>query len=376
MSFSGNLRTMEAPDLLQWLSERQKTGALEIDNGKVHKRIFFRDGRIVGSASSDPMEYLSHLLLSHRAIGEAELAAILELQEEKGGLLGTLLVGEGKVTSEELLQMLQLKTEEAIFDLFSWVQGEFSFNDDETLPGDSSELSLNVTSLTLQGMRRLDEWERYRKAIPTTTCIPVVVGEIDDRDAPPRERAVLALVDDNRSIHEICLQTRSSEFFVCDVLFRQIQARRLKVVRPPESPSLPSDMLFTTGVTIFDSDTLLQVAKRHLDDGAYEPALRYYRAARSLEPESEKVKALVEQAEARIVEGLREAGIRPQAVPRLARPFEKLAALRLTPEAAFILSRINGSYDLQSIVKITPMPAIDTELLILRLLEAKHIVLE
>jgi len=376
MSISGNLRTMEAADLLQWLSERRKTGALFIDNAKVRKRIYFRDGKIVSSASSDPKEYLSQLLLSHRALTEAELAQVLERQERKGGLLGPILIDEGKITLGELRQMLQLKTEETIFDLFSWKQGEFSFSDDEMLATDLAELSLNVTSLTLQGMRRLDEWERYRKAIPSPTCIAVAVGDFDDADAGEREKAVLALVDDNRSIHEICLQTRSSEFFVCDVLFRQIQAGRLKVVRPPEVVSPLSDMNFTTGVPVFDSDTLLRVAQRHLEDGAYEPALRYYRAARSLEPESEKVKANVEEAERRIQLGLEESGIVPTAIPRLNRPIEKLTSLKLSPEAAFILSRINGSYDLQSIIKITPMPPIDTELLILRLLEAKHIVLE
>lgn len=374
MSISGNLRTMEPADLLQWLSERRKTGALLIDNGKVRKRIYFRGGKIVSSASSNPREYLSQLLLSHRAVSEAELAQVLERQERKGGLLGPILIDEGKITLRELRQMLQLKTEETIFDLFSWKQGEFSFSDDEMLATDLAELSLNVTGITLQGMRRLDEWERYRKAIPSPSCIAVAVGELEDDGAGEREREVLALVDDNRSIHEICLETRSSEFFVCDVLFRQIQAGRLKVVRPPEVVSPPSD--FFSGVPVFDSDTLLRVAKRHLDDGAYEPALRYYRAARSLEPESEKVKASVEEAEQQIQQGLEDSGIVPAAIPRLNRPIEKLTALKLSPEAAFILSRINGSYDLQSIVKITPMPPIDTQLLILRLLEAKHIVLD
>ena len=56
MSIAGNLKTMELSELLQWLSQAQKTGTLVCDNGQVEKRIFFRDGMIISSASTDPKE--------------------------------------------------------------------------------------------------------------------------------------------------------------------------------------------------------------------------------------------------------------------------------------------------------------------------------
>jgi hypothetical protein len=41
-----------------------------------------------------------------------------------------------------------------------------------------------------------------------------------------------------------------------------------------------------------------------------------------------------------------------------------------------MLSRVNGSYDLGSIVKISPMPQLDALLVFWRLLKAGHITLE
>ena len=54
MSITGNLKTMELAELLQWLSGAQKTGTLVVENGRVTKQIFFRDGMIVSSASTRP----------------------------------------------------------------------------------------------------------------------------------------------------------------------------------------------------------------------------------------------------------------------------------------------------------------------------------
>ena len=54
MSITGNIKTMQLAELLQWLSQSQKTGTLVFDNGQVEKRVFFRDGMIISSASTDP----------------------------------------------------------------------------------------------------------------------------------------------------------------------------------------------------------------------------------------------------------------------------------------------------------------------------------
>ena len=42
MSITGNIKTMQLAELLQWLSQGQKTGSLVFDSGQVQKRILFR----------------------------------------------------------------------------------------------------------------------------------------------------------------------------------------------------------------------------------------------------------------------------------------------------------------------------------------------
>jgi len=67
---------MELAELLQWLSGAQKTGTLVVENGRVTKQIFFRDGMIVSSASTDPKEHLGAFLVSHGFITDADTGLI------------------------------------------------------------------------------------------------------------------------------------------------------------------------------------------------------------------------------------------------------------------------------------------------------------
>ena len=54
MGIVGNLRTMQLEELLQWLSQSKKSGTLEIKNGEWEKKIFFKEGLILSSASNKP----------------------------------------------------------------------------------------------------------------------------------------------------------------------------------------------------------------------------------------------------------------------------------------------------------------------------------
>ena len=88
MGIVGNLRTMQLEELLQWLSQSKKSGTLEIVHGRTEKKIFFKDGLILSSASNKPEEYLGHFLVSHGLINETQLSRAIDLQEKSRMLLG------------------------------------------------------------------------------------------------------------------------------------------------------------------------------------------------------------------------------------------------------------------------------------------------
>lgn len=368
MSITGNIKTMQLAELLQWLSQGQKTGTLVFDNGQVEKRVFFRDGLIISSASTDPKEYLGHFLVSHGFITEEQLSEGMKRQAAKKVLLGKILVEMGAIAESDVHHMLRMKAEESIYEIFTWAQGDFRFIEEVPMTP-MVPMTLDVTALVLEAMRRLDDWKRIREVILSPRAIPVTLGHPWDPELGPGERLILSMVNDDRTVEEICLQTHSSDFYASQVLFDQWKIGKLKVVNPKHpgaSATLPIAV---------DAPALLRLGQTYLQSGDYERAVRHHRAARSLDPDNKTVLGTVQKAEERMKGELEKMGVSLHSIPTLSRKMEELTTVAISPQEGFILSRINGSYDIQSILKISPMPPLEAQIVFWKLLRAGHITL-
>lgn len=370
MGITGRLGTMSLPDLLQWLAANGSTGTLELSNGRVEKRIFFEHGQIVSSASSDPREYLGHFLVSHRFITEAQLASAVHQQEERHALLGRILVDQRLISPEDLDRMLVLKAEEGIFDLFSWTDGDFRFVDGMLPSHEMVPISLNVTGLLLEGMQRLDEWSQIREVVPNVHAVPVRMRpDLEHHpDLDERERAVLALIDDDRSIEDLCLESHSSEYFVARTVADAAGRGDVKVVRA----RVVEREMSADGVAR-GAGELVAEARRHLEANRLELALRHLRAATSLEPHNHELRNEVRELEGQLRERISAAGVAPEATPVLVRPLSELAGAGLSPEEGFVLSRVDGTTNLASIVKISPLPEIEALTVFWKLVATGHV---
>lgn len=357
MGIVGNLRTMQLEELLQWLSLSKKTGTLAFNTEKVSKKVFFQDGLIVASSSSRPEEHLGHFLVSHGLINEESLAKAIELQETSKMLLGKILITRGWLTEQDLHNMLRLKTEESIYDIFTWEEGEFQFLDDELPVSAMVPMALDLTGIVMEGVQRVDELRRIRKLIPHENVIPVQIAEYQTKGLDAGELQILELVNDERTLEEIRLQTHSSEFHVTRVLYRQWLEGRLKVVKPRWRESTGIHPVVSAGPPT--GQTLVEAGRKYMEVEDYEQALRHFRAARSLDPESPEVQDTLTEAEKAIRNEIEKGGISLGSVPQLAVSFEQLTSSKLSPQEGFLLTRINGSYDIQSLLKITPIPQLD-----------------
>ena len=106
-------------------------------------------------------------------------------------------------------------------------------------------------------------------------------------------------------------------------------------------------------------ETLLGAGKRYLQDQDFDLALRHLRAAFALDPDDPDALSALRQAEKKIREEIEKAGVTLGSIPQLAATMEQLTASKLSPHEGFMLTRVNGSYDIQSILKITPMQQLD-----------------
>ncbi len=369
-------------DLLQWLSLGQKTGTLVVSNKAVEKKIFFKNGRVISSASNDPREYLGQFLMSHGYMTEPELMKGMQVQAESGILLGKILVMIDVISEEELQRLMRMKAEEAIYDIFLWRDGEFRFDDDALPMQEMIPLQVDVTGIIMEGTRRVDEWQRIRLLIPSEALLPAVIKHLDEEVADrlqfdDAQRMVVAAIDGKRNVADIVLESRSSSFLVAETLYRLVREgfielrestpEKAAAVAAQHTPVISAKMPAVTETPEDEVSALLTRAQQALRGRDYEKAQRLLKAAENLDPNHPKVRNAIKGAEAAIVSDLRTQGLHDSKVPTVAKSFDEIARMNFTPNEGFMLSRVNGQWDIGSLIKISPIREPDALLIFYRL---------
>jgi hypothetical protein len=383
MALTGNLRTMLPGDLLQWLSLGQKTGTLVVSNSRVEKKIFFRNGRVISSASNDPREYLGQFLLSHGYLTEPELRKAMEVQQQSGILLGKILVMIEVITEPDLVRFMRLKAEEGIYDIFLWNEGEFYFVDDELPKMEMIPLQVDVTGIIMEGTRRVDEWVRIRETIPSEAVIPQLVKEVDTTDLEEVEEPIVSAIDGHRTIAELVLESRSSAFTVSSTVSALVRHGFARLIDPSTQKlkALTEEQVAAAALpNEFNEDdeilSLLTAAQTALRNRDYEKTQRLLRAAQNLDPNHPRIRTAIKGAETAILGELRGQGLLENKVPKVARPLEDITKMNFSPNEGFILSRINGQWDIGSLIKISPIRETDAMLIFHKLWKDGIIALE
>ncbi|MFN7971921.1 MAG: DUF4388 domain-containing protein [Acidobacteriota bacterium] len=384
MGISGNLKTMPLPDILQWLQIGNKTGTLSIEHGWIVKKIYFEVGRIVSSYSNNPLEYFGQFLLNLGKITEDQLRAAMIKQAKSGILIGKIFVDEGLVTETEVREILVFKTEETIYDLFLWTEGVFKFIDDERLEGAQIGMTLTVNKITFEGVHRVDEWKRIRGAFPSGNVV------LKATDALPQEfrtepitSKIIGLIAKRRTILEIGLETRNSEFNISKVLYDWFREGYLVIDEVREDPLRPPTSSAPPGAAEVDDEmlrarevaSLLEKARTHRGYRLFEDALKVVSRALELDPRNEGALTLRGQITDEYRDYLDGYFGKGQKVPRLNVSLQELMSNRtdFTPEEGFIVSRINGQWNVQAIVRVSPIPEFHALRIIKRLEQEKII---
>jgi hypothetical protein len=360
MSLRSDLQTMGLPDVLQWIAAGRKTGTLHIERGSVKKRIIVREGNIFSSWSNDPRESLGQFLIRLGLVSEEQLFKALLAQEEQNKLIGSILIADGILTEYDLKRALKLKAEETFYDLFLWPSGQFEFREGEVPPDIRITYETPVTPVILEGIRRVDEWQRIKEVFPNmeTSFLPT---DNDTASLAEAEKRALALAAEGHTIAQISLEIRCSEFETAALLF-ELHKRGFLKVDEKRAVATPSDPVGAI-------HALLALAEERLQEKRFDAARKAYEDVLSLDRLNQNAKkGLIATLEARQQEKTLTA-VPLEGVPVLAADMAALTAENLDPQEGFVLSRVNGEWDVQSILKLCPMGEEATLLIFARLLE-------
>ena len=362
---------MSVSDLLQFLAAGHKTGTLKIGRGSITKQIYLHDGLIVGSNSNDPREYLGQMLLHYGKIDESQLSAAMEIQRQSGGKLGMILSGRGFVTQDAVMEVLRTRTLEIIYDLFIWEDAQFEFFDNESLPDDLIRIEVEATAVIMDGIYRIDEWTRYRTVIPSErTFFELTSGWTQSLQASKEIRQVLYHVEKRMTAAEICYNMHTSLFHACALLFDLVNKGTIKVAGEAEQSAVESATDLSALKLPQTVPELLNLARAEMKENNVENALAIIHSALEQEPENIAVHHLREEAERKFVTQAFQNGFSPRSVAKILVAPEQLEHERLSPEEGFVLSRINGESDIESILSVCPFREADSLRMIKKLLDS------
>ena len=360
---------MSLTDLLQFLAAGRKSGTLKFDQGKITKQVYFKKGMIVCSKSNDPREYLGQVLLHYGKVDELQLKVAREIQRTSGGKkLGEVLVEQGFLTENEVLEILKTRTLDAIYDLFVWTDGDFEFFDEELLPDDVLSIEVEPTNVIMEGIYRLDELARYHTLVPSDrSVLELNAGWTSSLKLGKEFRQVLYFVEKKMSVAEICYHMHASAFHVYGQLYTLVSEGVARVTGElPEDTPPPVKEVEDLPESVTE---MVWSAERKLEEDP-EAALEIIQRALQQQPNNPEAQALLPAAEEKYIKRVYEtSGIGPKSVPQLHLSSFDLTAEQIDPQEGFVLSRINGSWDIQSILSICPFREADCLRMIKKLME-------
>ncbi|NOZ94294.1 MAG: DUF4388 domain-containing protein [Acidobacteria bacterium] len=359
MSIGGNLKTMPFPDLLQWVSQSRKTGTMVIEGKKYSKKVYFREGKVIAAASDNPKEFLSYYLVGWGYVSDDELQELLDMQERHGTMLGELLVIVGRLSREELDHVLRVKTEEAIYELFLWKEGDFRFLANILPAKRFHPLEVAVDTLVMEGVRRLDEWERIRAVIPGDDWIPKLVRAVEVKSLGETELAFLREINGANSLERIALNCKAPLFFVCNFVYMGMKQGLFELLPPSETPDVQGIPGFSQG----SWRVILKDGERQLERGDLIKAYDSVKKLREKYPEQREILELATALERKIEVEVGGQSLPETAIPELDVPMSKLGELACSPMEGFLLSRVNGSYSLGEVLKLLPLSKLEGLLL-------------
>jgi len=223
MAIRGSLKEASLPDVLQLLAMGQKSGCLSVTHRSNFGYVYFDRGRISYASIVNRRDRMGDILVKSGLLSPAQRDQAVAAQDRlRGPRLGEILVELGLITRDELHRHIRVQIEEAVYFLFTWSQGTFSFEAGVRPDEQDFLVSINPESLLLEGARRVDEWGLIEKKIPSSDLVfDLDRGRLAESAAAltADQESLLPLIDGRRDVVTLVDESGLGEFDVGKALY-------------------------------------------------------------------------------------------------------------------------------------------------------------
>lgn len=181
MAVEGTLEVFKLPEILQMISQQQKTGILTVQGQQDIIAVSFLKGQIVtvDSLNQTQEEGLAQILIKEGLLTNAQFSRASSEHQSAGMRLLDFLVERGHVRRDNLLRALRQHSTRLLGELLRWDKGEFKFYGGDDVPYEEGFVPITVEEVLVAGAPR-----RAPGPVPVPSPVPSQVP------SPPGPRPV------------------------------------------------------------------------------------------------------------------------------------------------------------------------------------------
>jgi hypothetical protein len=261
MPLQGNLRNFSTTQLLNLINLAGKSGMLTIFEGvptgekdamgeekmapgKQRAQVAFKTGKLIYASMNGQEGDLVSVLNKAGKLKDEQARLIRErAKNQTDKALAMLLINANYVTQQDVVNSIQQHTLDVVYNLMSWDQGPFRFEDEGVAPAERILVPIDLENVIIEGARRIKEQDELMKHLPNLDMALKFPDNPKEKfkgiNLSVEEWRVVSFINPKNTIRQIAKANNMSEMEIRRIVYGLEQAGLVEMVKPPTDPSKP-----------------------------------------------------------------------------------------------------------------------------------------
>jgi len=236
MALKGNLRDFSTTQLLNLVNLARKTGMLTVDGHSENVILYFKEGRLIRASSDADSVHLVTMLQKTGKLAEDQAEAVnSQSGSSSDRVIGKYLMDAKLVSRDDIILGVKEYILGIVYDLFTWVEGDFFFEQDSLPANDRITIPLNLDNVILEGTRRIQQNKELEEELPDLSTIALKITDKPLRDVKLTQDdwRVISHIHPRNSVKQIAQNNNMDEYQIRKIVYGMLQAGLVQMI-PPE----------------------------------------------------------------------------------------------------------------------------------------------
>ena len=209
---------------------------LTIDGHSENVILYFKEGRLIrASADADSVHLVAMLQKTGKLAEEQARAVNSQSGSSSDRVIGKYLMDAKLVSRDDIIQGVKEYILSIVYDLFTWEEGDFFFEQGSLPANDRITIPLNLDNVILEGTRLIQQNKELEEELPDLSTIALKITDKPLRDVKLTQDdwRVISHIHPRNSVKQIAQNNNMDEYQIRKIVYGMLQAGLVQLI-PPE----------------------------------------------------------------------------------------------------------------------------------------------